>query len=219
MGAHGRLNLVDNEFLILKSIPTTLWEFIFGSKPSANIQQGHQAQMGFELALTEDSMTIKSAKYMKQRERIYQGDRTHRSARSPGRPSAARRKLPNQHPICATYSRFCTVLSARKIRGRIGGTIYLRKRGARIDTVGEPASKTVQKLENLPLLPPRFGSLPAPPSGTVPTAWPHDAFDHGIASEDVQFASSQEGDYVQTAGAIVHTYPLTMTQIVHPQRA
>ena len=148
----------------------------------------------------------------------------------------ARRKLPNRHPICATYSSFCTVFSARKKRGRIGGTIYLRKRGARIGAVGNPASKTVQKLENLPLLPPRFGSLSASPFGAVPAARPHDAVpaarrrpggthhpsrtsDRVIAFEDVRFASSWEGEYVQSVKAIVHSYPLTMTQIVHPQKA
>ena len=86
MGAHGRLNLLDDELHILKNISTTLWGLYSGSKPSANIQQGHQAQMDFELALTEGSMTNKSAKYMKQRERTYQGDRTRRLGHSPGRP-------------------------------------------------------------------------------------------------------------------------------------
>lgn len=73
MACMGVLSLLDDELLILKSIPTTLWELYFGSKPTANIQQGYQAQTGFELALTEGSMTNKGAKYMKQRERIYHG--------------------------------------------------------------------------------------------------------------------------------------------------
>ena len=71
----------------------------------------------------------------------------------------ARRKLPNRHRVCATYLSFCTVFLARRKRGCIDGTLYLRKRGARFGAVSEPASKTVQKLEKLPLLPPRFGSF------------------------------------------------------------
>mgnify|MGYP007101905729 CR=1 FL=1 len=59
--------------VILRSVPTTLWDLYFGKVPSANVQKDYQAQTSFELALTEGSMTNKGAKYMKQRERTYHG--------------------------------------------------------------------------------------------------------------------------------------------------
>ena len=66
--------VLDDELLILKSIPTTLWDLYFGAETSGNIAQNYQAQSGFELAPTEGSMTNKGAKYMKQRERTYHGE-------------------------------------------------------------------------------------------------------------------------------------------------
>lgn len=69
----GRYDL-DDEWAILRSIPTVLWELYFDGDPSTNIQQDYQALTSFELALTEGSMTNKGAKYMKQRERTYRGE-------------------------------------------------------------------------------------------------------------------------------------------------
>lgn len=68
----GRYDL-DDEWAILRSVPTTLWDLYFGKAPSANVQKDYQAATSFELALTEGSMTNKGAKYMKQRERTYRG--------------------------------------------------------------------------------------------------------------------------------------------------
>ena len=64
---------LDDEWAILRSVPTTLWDLYFGKAPSSNVQQDYQAATSFELALTEGSQTNKGAKYMKQRERTYRG--------------------------------------------------------------------------------------------------------------------------------------------------
>lgn len=64
---------LDDEWSILRSIPTVLWDLYFDGEPSTNVQQDYQALSSFELALTEGSMTNKGAKYMKQRERTYRG--------------------------------------------------------------------------------------------------------------------------------------------------
>lgn len=64
---------LDDEWAILRSVPTTLWDLYFGKAPSSNVQKDYQAATSFELALTEGAQTNKGAKYMKQRERIYRG--------------------------------------------------------------------------------------------------------------------------------------------------
>ena len=68
----GRYDL-DDELAILRSIPTVLWELYFGATSSDNISKDYQVATGFELALTEGSMTNKGSKYVKQRLRMYHG--------------------------------------------------------------------------------------------------------------------------------------------------
>lgn len=66
--------VLDDEWQILKSVPTVLWGLYFGQSPSQNIPQDYQIETGFELALTEGSMTNKGGKYAKQRLRTYRGE-------------------------------------------------------------------------------------------------------------------------------------------------
>ena len=85
---------------------------------------------------------------------------THAAGLAPNSPPT---KLPSRTCKSGSFSSFRTVFPARERRGRIRGTIYLRKRGARIGAVGEPASKTVQKSGFLPLFRLRFGSFATVP--------------------------------------------------------
>jgi hypothetical protein len=78
--------VLDDELLILKSIPNVLWDLYFGKTPSANIPQDYQALTSFELALTEGSQTNKGAKYMRQRERTYHGRTVSIAPHIKGRP-------------------------------------------------------------------------------------------------------------------------------------
>ena len=64
---------MDDEFIILRSIPTVLWELYFGEKPSIGVCDDYRDATGFEIALTERSQTKDDSGLMKLRKRSYRG--------------------------------------------------------------------------------------------------------------------------------------------------
>ena len=64
---------LDDEWVILRSIPTTLWQLYFGDGQEADIEDAYKRATGFELALKEGKMTNSGGKYRRVRKRTYEG--------------------------------------------------------------------------------------------------------------------------------------------------
>lgn len=68
----GRYSL-DDEWVILRSMPTTLWQLYFGDGQETDIEEAYKRATGFELALKEGKMTNRGGKYRRVRKRSYDG--------------------------------------------------------------------------------------------------------------------------------------------------
>lgn len=63
----------DEQWQILSSVPTTLWDIYFGESVQGDICERYRQETGFELALTETKLTKVNNALMRERVRRYRG--------------------------------------------------------------------------------------------------------------------------------------------------